>query len=245
MSQSKLEPRVRPKRFYRAVAVAEVADGYGITLDGKALKTPARQPLVMKSRALAEALAAEWDAQTEVINADAMPLMRLTSIAIDRVGADRAELLADIARYVETDLLLYRAPSTGEGAALAARQAAVFDPLLAWVREAHGAAFVVTEGVMPIPQSSSALATISTVFAEATDSELAALAMMVPMLGSALLALALWKQRVTVAEAMRLARLDEEMQAEQWGVDPLAAAAWDAKCVDIQAAAFFLDNQAV
>ena len=57
--------RPRPKRFYKSVAVTET---FGIALDGKTVKTPLKAPLVLPNRALAEAVAAEWEAQTEVID---------------------------------------------------------------------------------------------------------------------------------------------------------------------------------
>ncbi len=251
MSKSKAEPRALPQRFYTQVAVADVAGGFAITLDGKPVKTPAGKPLAVPRHVVAEAMAAEWEAQTTVINTDSMPLTRLASIAIDRVSLDRAALLADITNYLTTDLLCYRVPPhhsetplITHDAILRTRQDAAFDPILVWVRETYGAEFAVTEGVMPIAQAPATLAKIAALFEEATDGELAALAMMVPMLGSALLALALWKGPVEVEAALTMARLDEDFQAEQWGHDPLATEAWNAKCRDIRAAVFFLDRQA-
>ena len=48
------------KRFYKAATAGPVAEGFAILLDGRAVRTPAKAPLVVPSQALAEAIAAEW-----------------------------------------------------------------------------------------------------------------------------------------------------------------------------------------
>src|SRR5690606_35605476 len=103
--KAKAENRALPKRFYTS---AEARDGQ-ILLDGRVLKTSAKNPLYVAQHKLAEAVAAEWNAQAEFIDPDAMPLTRLLNIAIDRVPMDRAALIDDMVRYAETDLLCYRA----------------------------------------------------------------------------------------------------------------------------------------
>lgn len=236
MSHAKMENRALPKRFYTDVTLAPVANGHAILLDGKELKTQGRNPLHLAPLALAEAVAAEWCAQETHINPDLMPLTRLANLARDRMALDRLPVLEQICAYGETDLLCYRAPD----AQLRKRQDATFEPILAWIRSAHHIDLEVTEGVMPTAQSTASLHHLHTLFAASNDADLAALAMLVPLLGSAVLTLALWKHRITVDDALKAARLDEDFQAEQWGIDHEVVAAWEGKCRDIRAAAFFL-----
>lgn len=249
MSQGKMENAALPKRFYERAAFDPVDAGYIITLDGKHVKTPARNLLQVKQLDLAAAIAAEWDAQREVIHPDKMPLTRLMHIALDRVPQDRGALLQDIARYAETDLLCYRVPVGGgthaldpDNASLRQKQDAAFDPILTWVEQQFAAPFTTTDGVLPVEQSPASVAAIAAVFAAANDHQLAALAMMVPLVGSALLTLAVWKSFLGVEEALVAARLDENAQAERWGEDLEVTRAWEVKANDIRACAFFLTH---
>lgn len=239
MSKAKMENRAKPKRFYATVAVQQDEAGWRIALDGRVLKTPAKHPLVLRNKTLAHAMAAEWDAQETWIDADAMPLMRLASITIDRVPQDRAALIDEIVRYAGTDLTCYLAPATEE---LGRRQRAAFTPLLEWAQQAHGLHFITTESIMPIAQPAATLHQLRLLVARANDAELAALALMVPLLGSAVIALALWQAHLSVEQALPMARLDEAYHDEQWGADAEAAASWAGKARDIRAAAEFLQH---
>ncbi|PZP85064.1 MAG: ATPase [Azospirillum brasilense] len=221
MSKAKMENRALPKRFYREAAVQQNGAAWHITLDGRVLKTPAKQPLLLRSKILAEAIAAEWDAQVECIQSEAMPLMRLASITIDRVPQDRAALIDEIVRYAGTDLLCYPAPTSEE---LGKRQRAAYEPVLAWARQTLGMDFVSTESIMPVAQPEETLQRMRALVSQASDAQLAALAMI----------------RVDVEQALVTARIDENYHAEQWGADEEAAAAWAAKEKDIRATAFFL-----
>ena len=236
MSQAKMERRALPKRFYKRVALDPVNDGYAITLDGKTIKTPAKQKLIAPTQKLAEAMVAEWEAQVEFIDPDTMPLTRLLNITIDRIEADRESILAELRAYTDTDLLYYRAPDE----VLRLRQEEAFGPLLGWYYETHKVTFNLTEGVMPIAQPKASLAKIAALFAAANAATLAPVAMMVPMLGSSLLAVALWHGAVEVEHALKVARLDEDFQAEKWGMDPDTVANWNTKCRDIRAAVLYL-----
>ena len=249
MSKAKAEPKSLPKRFYKDVAFDAAGEGYCITLDGKPVRTPGRHLLQVKDAILAAAIAAEWEAQKVVIDPEHMPLTRLAHITIDRVQADRTLLLEDIARYAETDLLCYRAPweeaahgFQGDSVGLRAHQDVVFDPVLQWVEQKFAASFVVTEGLMPVAQPKQSLEAIAAVYAATNDAELAALAMMVPLLGSVFLSLAIWKGFRDVESVLIAARLDETMQAEKWGSDPEVEASWSLKAKDIRACAFFLTH---
>lgn len=147
---------------------------------------------------------------------------------------DRAALLGELLAYARTDLLCYRVPALAEGP-LREVQDAAFDPILDWVRDTHGAHFVVTDGIMPIQQDMAAIAAIEKAFAEATDAHLHLLAELCQLLGSALLALAVWQKRITVSHAVEYAYLDETAHAQRYGVDPVVEAARKAKMERVQA----------
>lgn len=234
MSKAKMENRELPKRFYTS---AEARDGQ-ILLDGRVLKTSAKNPLYVAQHKLAVAVADEWNAQATHIDPDAMPLTRLFNIAIDRVPLDRDALIADMVRYAETDLVCYRA----EHAELAALHAQHFDALLDWAK-GQGVQLVTTAGMMPVPQPAASLQRMGDMLREASDHELAALALMVPLVGSAVLALAYWHEQLSTEALLAAARVDEDFQAAQWGEDDEAKLAWAFKARDVRAACFFLDMQ--
>jgi chaperone required for assembly of F1-ATPase len=232
MSKAKMEAKALPKRFYKEAALV---DGR-ILLDGKELKTQGRNSLVIPSQPLAEAVVAEWNAQTTHINPDAMPLTRLVNVWIDRAALDRAAYETNIVGYVETDLLCYRDPQ------FAAQQAKQFDPVLAWATE-QGIALGITDGYMPVTQPEASVATMRALVASANNAEITALAMLVPLLGSAVLGIAVWKGHVSIEQAMVMARLDENLQAQKWGKDEESEALWAHKQNDMRAAAFFLTDK--
>src|SRR5271167_249233 len=117
------------KRFYQRAETVAAADGYRVALDGKPIKTPSKQALVVPSAALAAAIAAEWDAQQEEVRPARMPLTRLAGTAIDRVTPQREVIVQQIADYAGTDLVCYRALHPPE---LAKRQQALWQPLVDW-----------------------------------------------------------------------------------------------------------------
>jgi chaperone required for assembly of F1-ATPase len=247
MSNAKTKKKPLPKRFYERAVCEPMDGGFVITLDGKKVRTPQQKLLHCASQQLAQQIVAEWNAQVGVIDTDTMPLTRLLNIALDRVPADRAALLTDIAGYAETDLLCYHAPEPQDAAIidtaaqeLAALQMQHFTPILQWLDARYGMRFQVTQGVMPVAQPAEAIQTLAELFSAADDHTLAALSMMVPLLGSALLALAIWKGGIAVEVALVAARLDEAVQEKHWGADPQLARQWNAKCRDVRAAAFFL-----
>lgn len=203
------------KRFWTMAIALPAEGGWTVHLDGRPLKTPAKAPLILPTQALAEALAAEWQAQTGKINPATMPLTRMANSAIDKVAPQFAAVAAMLAEYGGTDLLCYRAASP---AALVARQAAGWDPLLAWAA-AEGAPLAVTTGVIPVPQAPASLATLHARVQALTPFGLAALHDLVAISGSLILGLAAASGRLTPAEAFALSRIDEDFQAEIWGHD--------------------------
>jgi chaperone required for assembly of F1-ATPase len=222
------------KRFYKEVSVGEEAGGHAVLLDGKRAKTPARHPLVLPTRALAAAVAAEWAAQEAVIDPARMPLTRLANLAIDRVTDESGEVADEIVRYAGSDLVLYRAP---QPAALTARQSLIWDPIVAWARERLGAHFVVTAGVIFVAQPE---ATVAAVRAEieryAPPFKLAALASLTALAGSALIALACAQGALDADAAWAAAHVDEDWNMRQWGADAEASGRHAARKAEFDAA---------
>lgn len=226
------------RRFFAAAAVAPCAGGFTVTLDGRALRTPGRRPFVVPSAALAAAAAAEWMAQGAEIAPRTMPLTGLANAAIDRVATDPQRFVGQVAGYGASDLVCYRAEAPLK---LVARQAAMFDPLVTWIAERHGARLQVVTGVMPHAQPPEALAAIARAVEAFPPFPLAALAAAVTLLGSVVLGLALAEGRLDAAGAWAAAQIDETTQGEDWGVDAEAAARAARMFLELAAAARFLD----
>jgi chaperone required for assembly of F1-ATPase len=225
------------KRFYKEAAAAPGLGGVAILLDGRPVKTPARNPLSVPTEELAEAIAEEWNRQGDEIDPRAMPLTGLANAAIDRVAPDPAAFAAILAAYGETDLLCYRADGPR---ALVDRQAEQWDPLLAWARQRFDVDFELVEGVMHRPQPASTVERLGHAAAARDPFRLAALSPLVTVSGSLIVALALAEGAIGLYTAWAAAQLDEAWQAEQWGADPLAEAALAERRGDFEAAYRFL-----
>jgi chaperone required for assembly of F1-ATPase len=209
-----------PKRFWKAAEVTEVAGGYGVALDGRVVKTPAKATLTVPTRAMAQAIALEWDAQVEKIDPMTMPFTRTANSAIDKVTHQHADVVAMLGEYGGTDLLCYRALDQDE---LLARQAQAWDPLLSWAAETFDAPLVITQGVIPVEQPETSQMRLAAAVAELDSFRVAALHDLVAISGSLVLALAVARGRITAEQAWDIARIDEEFQIEAWGADEEAA----------------------
>jgi chaperone required for assembly of F1-ATPase len=224
------------RRFYTAVDVDEEPDGCRILLDGKPVRTPARRTLAAPTRALARAIAAEWEAQDTHIEPARMPLTRLANSIIDGVADQARPVAAEIEKYLASDLLFYRA---GEPQGLVERQARHWDPLLAWAREQLAARFVLAQGVVHVAQPAEALAAARAAI-PADAWRLGALASITTLTGSGLLALALLRGAVSVDDAWAAAHVDEDWNMEFWGRDELALARRAFRFAEFAAAASVL-----
>lgn len=204
------------KRFWTAVTVVAVPDGFAVDLDGRRVRTPAKAPLILPTEALAQAVAAEWTAQGATVDPRIMPVTRSANAALDKVRPQRAEVIDLIAAYGGSDLICYRAASPAE---LVALQAAAWDPWHDWARASLDAALVTTAGVMPVPQPPATLAQMHAAVAAFDDFGLAALHDLVGMTGSLVLGLAVARGALTAPDAWDLSRVDEHWQRDQWGAD--------------------------
>lgn len=208
------------KRFWKAVTVSPSGAGYAVHLDQRAVKTPAKRPLILPTRAMAEAVAAEWAAQEGVIRPEGMPCTRSANSAIDKVAPQFDEVVSLIAAYGDADLICYRAMGPE---ALIARQQAGWDPLVEWSAVALGAPLLVASGVMHIAQPPASLAHLQAAVRALSPFELAAFHDLVAISGSLVLAFAVIRGRLGAEAAWALSRIDEDWQAELWGRDEEAA----------------------
>ncbi len=228
--------RPRRKRFYATAAVAGTEHGFGLTLDGKPVRTPSGKLLVAPSREIAEAIAAEWNAQGEFLDLLTMPLTRLANSVLEGVVGRVQAVSDDVAKYLHSDLLFYRA---AHPQALIAREAEHWDPVLFWAADSLGAHFILAEGIVHVRQPEGAVEAAAATLPDDPWS-IAAVHVITSMTGSALLALAL-KHRVLDSDAVwAAAHVDEDWNAEQWGEDEEVAARRAARLVDFKAAARLL-----
>ncbi|MHA1569115.1 MAG: ATP12 family chaperone protein [Alphaproteobacteria bacterium] len=225
------------KRFYEQVGTDRGAAGWEVHLDGRAVRTPAKAPLVLPGAALAEAIAGEWAAQEETVDPAAMPLLRLACTAIDRVAPRRDGVIDEIAAFGGSDLLCYRAT---EPDALVARQDAAWQPLLDWAAARLDARLRVTVGVAPVAQPDDALAALRAAVAGRDDMTLSGLHALAAATGSLILSLAILEGEIAADAVWGAAQLDEDWQIEKWGEDAEATAQRSALRADIDATLRFL-----
>ena len=208
------------RRFYKEVSVAPQDGGLAVLLDGRPVRTPGGNSLVLPSEKLASAIAEEWRAQGEEIVATAMPLLRLADTVIDGVVANRDDVIGAILRFGENDLLCYRAHQPPE---LVTRQKAGWDPVLDWVAEKHGANMRVAGGLTHVDQPAETLAALRRALEGFDAFTLGALHVIASITGSTILALAVAEGHIPGPRAFALSRIDETYQAEKWGEDAEAA----------------------
>ncbi|MDX2145571.1 MAG: ATP12 family protein [Rhodospirillaceae bacterium] len=217
-------PRPKPKRFYKTATVGPSGHGgppYRVLLDGKPVLTPAKKTLETDNRALAENIAIEWDAQVSHIDPETMPLTRLLSTLIDRVGPDRAAIIAELLKFVDADLLCYRAAHPAD---LVHRQTMVWQPVLDWVDAMCGAAHVTVTGILPREQPPEVHRAMRAAIESLTAPALTAFQAAAGLTSSLVLSLALVRGRLSAEEVFAAAVLDETYQMERWGDDAEAAA---------------------
>lgn len=208
------------RRFYRLVGVVQRDHGLAVTLDGRVPKTPGGAPLELPTRSLAEAIAAEWEAQSDTIDPFAMPLTRLANVAIDRTPLAREAMVEEVVRYCETDLLCHLADTPQE---LIDRQNAGWAPVRDWAAGTLGVRLIAVAGIIATEQPASSLDAARAHAANLDDFRLTGLAWAVPLFGSALLGLAVERGELQSEAAFDLSRIDELWQFEQWGEDAEAA----------------------
>jgi chaperone required for assembly of F1-ATPase len=208
------------RRFWKEAEARAVDGGHSIFLDGRPVKTPAKAALIVPTATLAEAVATEWAAQDDKIDPNTMPMTRRANAAIDKVTLQHREVADMLAAYGETDLVSHRADAP-EG--LVARQAAAWDPALDWLEGRHGVRLAVVAGVIHAGQDAGHLARLQGWVRGLAPFPLTAFHDLVAMSGSLVLAMALVDGWAAPEDVWTLSRIDEDWQAELWGIDEDAA----------------------
>jgi chaperone required for assembly of F1-ATPase len=227
-----------PRRFYKRATAGPHQAGFAVLLDGRVAKTPAKRPLAVPSARLAEALAAEWDAQGEVIDPATMPMTRLVNAAIDRVANEIEPVRADIVQHAGNDMILYRA----EGPApLIEVEERLWGPVLSGAEKALGVRFVLAAGVVHVEQDQAVYEAVARALQPYGPLAVTALHSMTTLTGSALIALAVARGDITAENAWAAAHADEDWQMSQWGVDEAALAERAERWHEMEAAVVVLD----
>ena len=225
------------KRFWKDAVAVESEDGWSVELDGKPMRTPARQPLAVPTSALAQAIADEWKAVGETVDPRGVPLTGLANAAIDRVAPDRQAFAAGLARYAEGDLACYRAEGP---AALVDRQGESWDALLGWARRRFDVDFKTTPGILHVDQPSATVERLAHAVGALDPFRLAGLSPLVTIGGSLIAALGVLEGAFSAERAWEAVSIDDRWQLEQWGADAEAEAALENRRRDFFAAAHFL-----
>ena len=216
----------KPKRFWENSLVVEAENGFTVELDGRRVKTPAKAGLIVPTRAMADAIAAEWDAQDGQVDPGTMPMTRSANAAIDKVRHQHAEVADMLAAYGDSDLLCYRADSPRE---LVQRQAEQWDPALDWAAETLNVRLVSQSGVIHRPQNSEVIETLTKAVHALDSFQLAAFHDLVSLSGSLILGFGAAKDWRKPDQIWQISRLDELWQEELWGVDEEAQKMSDVK----------------
>jgi chaperone required for assembly of F1-ATPase len=222
----------RRKRFYAEAGIVDADGGFAIVLDGRPVKTPSGRSVILPVQALAQAISEEWRAQTETIDPLTMPLTRLANSVVEAVVDRVGEVADDIAKFLQSDLLFYRA---GHLEALVAREAAHWDPVLYWAADTLGAHFILAEGVVHVRQPQTAVEAACAALPKNPWS-VAAMHVITTLTGSALLAVALLHGVCDADQVWAAAHVDEDWNSEKWGVDAEVAARRAARLVEFRAA---------
>lgn len=230
---------LKKKRFWTDVSVVGSTGGFVVHLDGRVLKTPAKNDLNVPTRGAAELIAAEWAAVDETVDPTVMPATQWANVAIDRVGEKHADVVEMLAAYGGSDLLCYRATSPEE---LIARQAAVWDGPLAWATTHLKAPLNVTQGVIPVDQPNQSLQNLHAEVAQMEPFTLSAFHDLVHISGSLVLSLAIFHKEMSVEDAWTASQVDEIWQNEIWGEDEEAIAAAAVKRQSFTFAANLLES---
>ena len=225
------------KRFWQGVEAVEKVGGWGVELDGKPLRTPAREALIVPTPALADAIAEEWSSVEGEIDPRAMPLTGLANAAIDRVAPHKETFANDLARYAEADLACYRAEGP-QG--LIDRQAKEWDALLGWGQRRYDVDFKTTSGIVHVDQPMATIERLTHAISTLDSFRLAGLSPPVTIGGSLLAALGVLEGAFEPEQAWDAVSVDDRWQLEQWGSDAEAEAALANRRWDFLAAARFL-----
>lgn len=156
------------KRVYKTVGVRAFEGAkplFGVTLDGRDLRTPARKVLEMPTKELALGVALEWEAQVEHVRPEIMPLMKLATTSVDQVSSIRPTMIDSMLRCLQSDLTCFR---SSDEKTLMAKEEAAYAPIIKWAAEELQLPLSVTDS-MVLTHPSETLPRAEALLAEADD----------------------------------------------------------------------------
>lgn len=222
--QGKIREEIKPvkiRKFYKKATVVGKQAPYNVALDGRKMKTPLKSVLEIPTKALAKAIAREWNEQGEFIEIAQMHLTKYANIAIDQVGPRKEETIDEITAYASSDLVCYRA-DTPQG--LVERQSLSWDAVLKWAENSHNLNFICVAGIVYASQPVTSLALFHKLLSKRDDHALTVIYNITTLTGSALLALSVVEGGISSDECWSAAHIDEDWNIEQWGTDEDASA---------------------
>lgn len=217
------------KRFYKEASFSQSLDPsaghkiYAILLDGKQVKTPLKQDLIVSGPALAQASIDEWNAQEDAIAPDTMPVTQLLNTKLDKVQNNRSTIEDLLLGYFDTDLICYYTDAPPE---LLDAQKKAWQPYHEWFEKKYGQALVTTFGLQALRQNNEIAQTIEDQIKAMDDDRLTVLQTLVPATGSLVLSLAFMDGRQDLDKIMKACFVEEDHKAAIYnedlhGPDPL------------------------
>ncbi len=230
------------KKFYTLASAKKTDEGFTIQLDGKTVKTPSGQELIAPTTELANAIVGEWSAQQDEIKPDSMPLTQILNTAIDRMR-QRDDITKQLLKYLDTDLLCYRAKTPED---LAARQKAIWDPWLTWFDEHFESPLYTTFELKAIKQDDDTHKQIWNYIEALDEYYFAILHIMTSLTGSIVLALAFLEHEATPEQVFQAMYVEEDYHSEianedVHGKDPHMDKKQISEMADLRAARYFLE----
>jgi chaperone required for assembly of F1-ATPase len=198
------------KRFYKLVSTQRQSGGFSICLDGKPMKTPMGATLLAENEKIADELVREWAAQKDKIDPESMPLTQIITTKIDRVEREREAMETALMKYLNTDLLCYRADEKK----IAKKQALLWDPPLAWFKKHFGAALETTTDLKALTQPPQAHQAVEKYIGQLNDDVFAILQLVTALGGSVVLGLAFIAHEIDADIVYDAAHVEESHKAE-------------------------------
>lgn len=232
------------KRFYSEVTYDKTEEGYRILLDGRPVKTPSKKELLAPTIKIAQAVTEEWQAQTDVINPQTMPLTQILNTKQDRIGKERKAIEIYVMKYLHSDLLCYRADFPPK---LVQKQMQLWQPWLDWFERKYGSALLITNGLKALQQDQTTFQKIEAEVRALDDLKFTLFQLVVSVSGSIVIGLAFIHGAVTPEEIFEVTFLEEHFKdgiynAEKYGQDPSQEKQQLSAMVDLKASMFILQN---
>ncbi|XP_062508283.1 ATP synthase mitochondrial F1 complex assembly factor 2-like isoform X1 [Corticium candelabrum] len=203
------------KRFYENVGIRKTSEGYAVALDGRVVKTPLRNELLVPSESLAVAIAAEWDAQWEKIQPSGMHLTSLCMTAIDKLSeTTRESQVSDILPFLQTDCSCFRVSEPDDFVKL---QTDTWDPIIDWFQNKFDVKLKVSTGLLEAFQEIETMDRVRDVLMTYDPHVLLGVHSAVSSLSSLVIAMGLVGNFISVEKAVQAANLESEYQTKKWG----------------------------